>query len=754
MEYDETLGNPAKRRKLSGGYRSYSRLSVNKQTKSELPMQKISLLQCSNKKDIKNNKRVEFDTFIPLRQGSSTNMFEDNILLPRKPIQSHLPIIKEKKGIQHSSSKTKIDTENFLPIINDSQEKGTSLPHNKDKNAFENKNATDTLTSSEEEASFWTSMGKSVSNKAKLYSDKNDASTEERILSRNVEVLSDTVKKTNIFITSNKTDDIIIPKISLKENKLNRKIKPFHKSKIPKLLSKNFMNQKKCSLAKNLMIRDHNHNIPINSVAEKRAVENLSKTDIPVSNFGIAAAKAQKNAQVEVQSKSNVSKVSQKTKINVPNKPSTNKVRFMDPLVTSNGSKAHMTREIKLLLDQNKSFGSDFISDLVVEPEINRRTSLRMRESNESPQIYNLKSTKEEKNVKPKKHKHKQNKFLNTATAQNSKTISLKRKMRNNIQTTPTSKSTKLRNNQNNNSTEHVMQPITNVTINKPNMSMERKSKYTKSTANIAVIKSQEGNDFSAEDENIVESQLVPNEKTIEKDRYTKQSKSQTDQLLSEKSETNANGNNVQNIEESNSLTQIKHIGTAVSLESNYTKEAGRNVLKESNIEKAIIKMKPRGQSWSPGLKHVILDSGDNTPAIGVRMMVDIPYNGKSVQLECLADYALICSNYKPIPGTEGNVVYGNGLHTAMNDICSGNIEMNPNSSKGTQTPKRHHLIFCVIKGTVIFTIRHAKKKISTGAHFFVPCGISYNIENIGTEKAVLSFFKITRGCIALDRSA
>ncbi|XP_015607222.1 uncharacterized protein LOC107273483 isoform X4 [Cephus cinctus] len=610
MEYDETLGNPAKRRKLSGGYRSYSRLSVNKQTKSELPMQKISLLQCSNKKDIKNNKRVEFDTFIPLRQGSSTNMFEDNILLPRKPIQSHLPIIKEKKGIQHSSSKTKIDTENFLPIINDSQEK------------------------------------------------------------------------------------------------------------------------------------------------EKRAVENLSKTDIPVSNFGIAAAKAQKNAQVEVQSKSNVSKVSQKTKINVPNKPSTNKVRFMDPLVTSNGSKAHMTREIKLLLDQNKSFGSDFISDLVVEPEINRRTSLRMRESNESPQIYNLKSTKEEKNVKPKKHKHKQNKFLNTATAQNSKTISLKRKMRNNIQTTPTSKSTKLRNNQNNNSTEHVMQPITNVTINKPNMSMERKSKYTKSTANIAVIKSQEGNDFSAEDENIVESQLVPNEKTIEKDRYTKQSKSQTDQLLSEKSETNANGNNVQNIEESNSLTQIKHIGTAVSLESNYTKEAGRNVLKESNIEKAIIKMKPRGQSWSPGLKHVILDSGDNTPAIGVRMMVDIPYNGKSVQLECLADYALICSNYKPIPGTEGNVVYGNGLHTAMNDICSGNIEMNPNSSKGTQTPKRHHLIFCVIKGTVIFTIRHAKKKISTGAHFFVPCGISYNIENIGTEKAVLSFFKITRGCIALDRSA
>ncbi|XP_012277962.1 uncharacterized protein LOC105698356 [Orussus abietinus] len=138
---------------------------------------------------------------------------------------------------------------------------------------------------------------------------------------------------------------------------------------------------------------------------------------------------------------------------------------------------------------------------------------------------------------------------------------------------------------------------------------------------------------------------------------------------------------------------------------------------------------------------------------IGVKMMIIIPYNGKSVPMECLVDYASMHSQFKRITGAEGKVVFAAGLNIAMGDITTGCIEMNPCSSKGTQIPKLHHLVFCVVKGTVTVHIYHARKIISAGGHFFVPCGTSYDIKNYSEQKAILSFVKITENCVNLDRS-
>lgn len=98
------------------------------------------------------------------------------------------------------------------------------------------------------------------------------------------------------------------------------------------------------------------------------------------------------------------------------------------------------------------------------------------------------------------------------------------------------------------------------------------------------------------------------------------------------------------------------------------------------------------------------------------------------------------------LPASENCVVLP-GLNTEMGVVSSAVIWMRPKFVVKSQAPELQHMIFCLMTGTVSVTIDKISARLERNGHFAVPSGVSYIIENIGRQTAVLSSFKIACNC-------
>ncbi|XP_046753487.1 centromere protein C-like isoform X2 [Diprion similis] len=187
----------------------------------------------------------------------------------------------------------------------------------------------------------------------------------------------------------------------------------------------------------------------------------------------------------------------------------------------------------------------------------------------------------------------------------------------------------------------------------------------------------------------------------------------------------------LKNVQQSNEVS-ISIPSTGISHKAE-TEIASESSIEERNENRVIFKSKSRIKS-----KKEVRFSGTTaetgSPVLKENSKSDWHVNFHGIKR--MPKVLLNFDNFSILPG----------LNTVMGIVSSSIMQMPPNGMNRSQAPDHHHMVFCIMAGNVVVTIHETSIKMDTYGHFTVPCGISYTLENISEQQAILSCFEIANG--------